>query len=519
MVLSEIARRAASAATLEALLVSSIGFGLTTASPLQRAICCIAEGRPVPPEAAADVAEYVGDYRPGTQPRELVIASGIRTAKSMIAAMIAIRATQTVDLSGLKRSEIPRVPVVSLSKDLAAVVYGHVRTTIETSQTLRHLLLAEPTADALMLRHPDDRPVEIKIVAGGRAGEALVARWLASIIYDEGFRMVGREDGVVNLDDMRHAVKGRLLPGAQEVLIGSPWAPFGPGYDLIQAHHMNPTGRTVVVWAPAHKLNPVWWTPETMAELEAMNPDAYRTDVLAQFMEPSELWFSAQLLEAAIRRDPPELPREPGCTYVAGMDPATRSNAWTLAIGTRDGQRRKVAKATQWIPARGAPLDPRDTLAQIAQACAPYGVRQVFTDQWAIDALRPLAADVGLDLVQIDHKGREAPELYGAVRQWLVLGELELPPVPELVEDLKRVQRRITQNGIAVVLPTTNDGRHCDYVPALVRMLHGLNEDRVAADPPEGSPEWEQRTRARMRRAAEDRARRRPGQWFEKGLA
>jgi hypothetical protein len=46
--------------------------------------------------------------------------------------------------------------------------------------------------------------------------------------------MAGQEDGVVNLDDARSAVLGRILPGSQLLYIGSPWAPFGPVYSMVQ---------------------------------------------------------------------------------------------------------------------------------------------------------------------------------------------------------------------------------------------------------------------------------------------
>jgi hypothetical protein len=41
---------------------------------------------------------------------------------------------------------------------------------------------------------------------------------------------------VVNLDHQRSSVLGRLLPNAQALYIGSPWAPFGPVYDAVTEH-------------------------------------------------------------------------------------------------------------------------------------------------------------------------------------------------------------------------------------------------------------------------------------------
>lgn len=488
-VVEVLTRRAQGSVTLERLLTSRWGFGLENATPLQRAICRIADGLPLGGLAGhADVVQSIGAIDFAGRPKELTILSGTRTAKSMIAAALAVRASQTCDVSHLARGEMPRYAIVSLRKDLADVVFGHIKGTVLSQPSLRTLLLEEPTADTVLLRHPTGRPIEIKVVAGSKAGATLVARWLIGIAFDEFTRMVGADDGVVNHDEMRASVLSRLLPGAMVTNIGSPWAPFGPAYDQAQKFFGQPSQEIVVVWAKADKMNPGWWTPERAAELRAKEPDAYRTDYLAQFLEPEELFFPASLIEAATRKEPEIVPRQAGHTYFAAMDPATRGNAWTLVVGTRNGSKRIVSRATQWVPG-GTPLNPEKIFEEAAVICAAYGVKIVKTDQWAVDALRPLAAAQGLTLVQQDLTGPEHYEAYKTAQTWLTLGQLELAPVPALIDDLKRVKRRVTQAGLSVVLPHTADGRHCDYAPALVRMLTSLAEDYRQPAPPKDTAE------------------------------
>jgi hypothetical protein len=200
------------ALTLEALLTSRNGFALVTASPLQRAVCRIIDGLPLGELAARDeVRAAIGDVDalPKAPPAEVLILSGIRTAKSLSAAATAVRASQTCDMTGLGAGETPRVSVVSLTTDLSKVVFDHIVGNVLARPALRALLIGEPTADALVLRHPSGRPVEIKVVAGARAGASLVARWSAGCIFDEAPRMIGSDDGVVNYDDCRAAVIGR----------------------------------------------------------------------------------------------------------------------------------------------------------------------------------------------------------------------------------------------------------------------------------------------------------------------
>ncbi|MDP9001757.1 MAG: hypothetical protein M3O46_16790, partial [Myxococcota bacterium] len=225
--------------TLERLLTHPSAFGLTSASPLQRAICRIADGLPLGKLADhVDVIAAIGNVSalPQARPLELLILSGIRTGKSLLAAALAVRAALTCDLSQLRPGEPVRVSVVSLTTDLARVVFEHLCGTVTSKPMLRALVVGSPTADTVDLRHPSGHVVEVKVVAGARAGASLVARWSAGVIFDEAPRMNGEEDGVVNFDDARRAALGRLLTGAQLVSIGSPWAPRGPVYEAVQEH-------------------------------------------------------------------------------------------------------------------------------------------------------------------------------------------------------------------------------------------------------------------------------------------
>lgn len=223
---------------LEELFTSPDGFDVP-ASPLQRATCRIIQGLPLGDlRDHPDVIECIGDVSTfeGVRPTEVDLLWPIRCGKTRLAVAIAVCATQTVSVSHLGTGEIPRVSGLSLRLDAAQIWLDQLVGTLLAKPLLKALVLEEPTADAVLLRHPSGRPVEIKIVAGARAGANLVGRWSAGCVVDEHTRMIGEDDGVVNFDDARQAVLGRLLPGAQLISIGSPWAPKGPAYERCQQH-------------------------------------------------------------------------------------------------------------------------------------------------------------------------------------------------------------------------------------------------------------------------------------------
>lgn len=490
MIPVEVVQSAVASSSLEWKLTDANAFGLTTASDLQRAICRVADGRPLGRLADSRVVRRAFgnvDELPDEKPREVTVLSGIRTAKSLTAACGAFHMSQTCDVSQLGPGEIPRVSVVSLQKDLADVVFDHLVGRAQASPLIRPLIIGEPSTDSIHFRHPSGRPIEVKVLAGARAGATLVARWSAGAIFDEFPRMVGGDDGVVNWNDSRDAVLLRLLPNAQIWNIGSPWAPFGPAYELVTEYFGKPSRAMVVVRAPAPDMNPFYWTPARVEAAKA-DPDVYRTDVLAEFATAEESLFSATSVDACTRTVL-TLPPKPGNTYYAAMDPATRGNGWTLAIATREAGKTVVVRAEEWMGSKHEPLDPGIVLAEIAGILASYNLQSVDSDQWMGDALVTLGRQVGLNIATWRFTERERAEKYLAIRTRLDSGELELPPVPKMRTDLLHVRKRLTPGGMSVVLPQTSDGRHCDFAPTLMLVLSRLLPEPVKPKVLEEDPE------------------------------
>lgn len=481
--------------SLERLLVSKSAFALP-ASPLQRAICRVADGLPLgdlathPHVISAFGGESAVAALPLSLPLELYLLAGIRSGKSLMAACLALRAALTCDLSRLRPGEIPRVSVVSIHTDLAHVVYSHLRGTIEAQPALRKLLVCDPTADLITLRHPSRRTVEIKVVAGSRAGSSLVARWSAGAIFDEFPRMFGEREAVVNFDQARKAVIGRLVPGAQLVAIGSPWAPSGPAHRVVTDHFGRPTRDLVVVRGTGPQMNPAEWTPERCAALRRQDIAAYRTDVECEFADEYAGLFASGTLNRCIRELPLERAPADRQHYVAAIDPATRSDSWTLLVLSRNEEQRiEVTLARRWRP-EGQTLSPARVLREIAGILRPYRTHVVHTDSWSADAIRSLGLNHGLYLQDTRMNAARRVEAFDALRVLVTEQQIEFPAHDDLLDDLRAVRRVSGPSGPRIELPRVG-GSHCDYASALALAL------TQPLPPPDGAPdpdtEWQRR--------------------------
>jgi len=469
----------------EALLTSRDGFGISTATPVQRAACRIRDGLPLGELATnPDVIAALGGPEavaalPCSKPIEVCEVAAPRTAKTIRAVASALVATQTVDVSSLGPGEIPRVAIVSLTKDVADVPFGVLIGTVIASPVLRPLLL-EHSKELAIFRHPSGKPIEVCNVAGARAGGSLIARWLAGAIFDEGTRMSGAEDGVVNLDDSRSAVLDRLLPGAQVQYIGSPWAPVGPVYEMVRDSWGKPSPELVVLRTTGPAGNPSHWTPEFCERLRRQDPNAYRVGVLGEFVDAVTGLMSPGAVQRNTRRAPLELPPEECGQCFAAIDPSEGGdgNGFSLVVVDRKAGRVRVVLAREWRN-----CGPEAALSEIAATCKRYGVRSCRTDQYAGAANAAIARRFGLKLEIAPSTGASNVENYTNLATLAASDEIEFSPDATLQRDLLSIRKRATSGGWRIELPRTGDRRHADLAAALagaVANVTGTNAEQIA---------------------------------------
>jgi hypothetical protein len=470
---------------LEQLLTSPEGFCVDTASDAQRAICRIISGEPLEELATPTVAEILGGPQamadlPAVRPRLVCLGAAVRCGKSTIVAAAALVAAYMGDCSGLKPGEVPRVTIVSVKLDQAAETYSKLVGAITQSPSLSALLIGKPTADSVKIRNHSGWPVEIKLLAGARAGQNLISKWLLGAIFDEAPRMLSQQDGVVNLDDALTAIQARMRPGAQIFLVGSLWAPRGTVFDLVQERFGKPGKDAVVIVANGPQLRPALYTPEYCERIRLDNDQTYESDVMSRFADPEDALFSSVDVAACRRKDDALISFVHGQQYIAVMDPATRGNGWTLVVMTQAASNLwQVVLAKEWVGSRQAPLRASEVLREMAEDLLPYELFEVFTDQWGFDLLQNIAelAETGLVFTMLTRDdsvdGKRLETLLG-------MRQISLPENRQLRADLIALKKKPRQQGgFQIIFARTADGRHCDYGAAVLLAMQVLPDAAV----------------------------------------
>lgn len=495
--------------SLEWLFSDRQAFGITNATPVQRAICRVGDGTPL-----GDLAEHpqvieafggeefngrgaitsLGEFE-GCQPDQVDLFAAIRGGKSILASAAAVRCALTCDLSPTQPGERLVIPILSISVKKAGAILAHLVRVFTQKPALRDLLARKPSGGVVAIRRPQDgRVVEIVVTANARAGGSVVADWLACLVFDESPRMLGEDEGIINYDDTRTAALGRILPGGQIWSVGSPWAARGPCYEDFVKWYGKPTPELVVISATGPMLNPVWWNPQ---RCEAMRKKpggetAYITDVLGRFADTESSMFG----EAALRRctrdeEDADAPYDPDLQYGAAIDPATRVNAFTLAIvgieqAEIDAEKDSIAKADaearivvsrtrQWQGSVAEPLKSPVVFAEIAAELQQYGLEEALSDKWGFDPFKDHAETAGITLVLDERNETEKANGFTRLKDAseATPPRLSLPPDPFVRKDLLGTKRKLTpQGGMKPEFTKTADGRHCDYAPAIERARH-----------------------------------------------
>lgn len=470
----------------EELLTSPHGFGLQTAEPLQRALSYVMCGAPVPAHyfELPEVAEAFGGVLPKPGQPEAIVCAAIRCAKTLEACVGVTWATQKVEMPpGIRPGEVPRVSIVSKYTDQAEAAFSYLEGAFTTSEPLRALLLEEPKNDRILVRHPSGVPIEIMVVAGARSGTTLISRWMAGMIFDEAPRIASEADGVVNLEAMRSAVIGRMLKGSVVIYVGSPVGATGVIYDLVSKNWENPDQQITVVRAKGPSMNPLWWTPEKCEDLKKRDPDSYKTDVLAQFLDPESNLFTSDEVNRSMRLPEPIRP-EPGRKYTACMDPATRGNSWTFGIAdTTDNRNYRVVFMKQWTGSQAAPLDSFVVIGEIKEICDLYKVPSVLSDQYAVDPFRDIARRLGLEISPVTINAPLKTKMFLGLKARFSVDAIEILKDDVAREDLLRVKRRLSPGGdVSIRFDETADGRHADYAAMLAMLCGTYIEESPAAD-------------------------------------
>jgi len=247
-------------------------------------------------------------------------------------------------------------------------------------------------------------------------------------------------DGRPTDREMLRAVRPCLATTHGKLLIlSSPYGQSGALWDLHRQHFGREDSSTLVWQASANAMNPTL-PQEYLARMEADDPEAYRSEVLGEFRAGLSTLFEPDALAACVIPGRRELPPA-DLRYAAFVDPSGgRSDAFTLAVGHRDGGRIVVDALRAWKP----PFNPSGVVEEAAALLRTYRIIRITGDRYAGEWPREAFRAHGITY-SVAEKDRST--LYLELVPAVNAATVELPDVPELLRELRGLERRRGPSG------------------------------------------------------------------------
>lgn len=364
---------------------------------------------------------------------EVVAVVGRQSGKTRISSLIVAYEAATTSRDDTRSGELYALLVSQDARASQRASLSYTRVLLDSSKLLRGAIQNE-TANTIDLNSGvriAAYPCRPAAIRGLRARVVLLDE-LAFFRSSEGFDC-GREM-------LRAARPALATTGGKLIAISSPYAQSGVLWELHRKYHGSDSPHTLVWQASAPVMNPTL-PADYLARMELDDPAAYRSEVLGEFRTGISTLLDPDAIQACVASDRLELPPVTGITYEGFADPSGgRKDAFTLAIGHRDGERGVVDVLRAWR----APFNPSSVTAEASTLLREYGCRQVTGDRFAGEWPREAFRSNG---IRYELSRATRSELYLAFCSTINSAQVEIPDDTTLLRELRGLERRRGPSG------------------------------------------------------------------------
>ena len=387
----------------------------------------------------ATYRHHTGRQEPPTAAfTEAALICGRRGGKSRVLATVAVFLACFRDYTPhLAPGEMATVAVIAADKRQARTIFRYIVGLIRSVPMLAAMVTDE-TQETLTLNNS----VQIEIsTASFRSvrGYTYVAVLLDEVAF---FRL---EDSANPDREIVDAIRPGLasIPGAMLLLASSPYSKRGVLFDAYRRHY-GKDGARVLVWkASTAEMNPLI-DPAIIAEAYEDDPASAAAEYGGEFRNDIAAFVPREVVDACIVPGRYELPKIPGCRYVAFTDPSGGSaDSFTLAVAHPDPKDRTVA-VLDVVRDVKPPFSPEAVVLEFATLLKTYGVTSVTGDRYAGEWPREQFRKQGITY-NLSEKPKS--DLYRDALPLLNSGKVELLDLKTLTTQLCGLERRTARGG------------------------------------------------------------------------
>lgn len=376
-----------------------------------------------------------GRTAPASRVRELWVIAGRRSAKSNTSAGTAVYlATVGAELDGLlsklKPGERGVISIVAVDREQAKVAFGYVVGIIEASPLLSRMV-QKKGGDFIDLNN------RVTIEVATNSFKAVRGRTLLASILDECAFYRDEASATPDVELYRAIVPGLATTGGLLIGISSPYARKGLLYNK-HKRHFGKDSDVLVIQGSTQQFNPTI-DPRVIEEALEEDPAGAKSEWLGQFRDDVSDFLTRDVVEAAARPAPLELPPVQRQRYFGFVDPAGGGkDEFTMGIAHSEG----TAIVVDVV--RGRRGTPATIVAEYAALLKEYRITFVTSDryagQWPVDEFKRHG-------ITVQQSAKPKSQLYLDALSAFNSGQVEIPPDDKLLTQLASLERRTSRGG------------------------------------------------------------------------
>ena len=294
---------------------------------------------------------------------EVFTITGRRGGKSRIASVVAVFIGCFYDFSRhLSAGERGMVLVLGRDRDQARVGFNYIAGTLRSIPVLEQMVVAW---------RGDEIELNNGIIIAVNTSDFRSVRGLTVVCCIADEVSFWESEGVNPDKAVFAALRPAMvtIPGAKLLVITTPYGKFGEVFEAYRNFYGRDDAPVLVWQADTRTMNPCITEAFIAKEMER-DPEAARSEWLAQFREDIEAAFTLEMIESCIIPGRTELLPAEGVSYSAFVDPSGgRHDQFALAIGHRSGEKVIVDLLRGWQP----PIDPSVVVAECANLLSLTG--------------------------------------------------------------------------------------------------------------------------------------------------
>jgi hypothetical protein len=287
------------------------------------------------PLSEADLARFHavsgGREPPQAAVNECWVIAGRRSGKSRIAAALAVYVA-AMQPHRLAPGETGMILVLSATRSQARAVFKYARGYLESAPLLSREIEVV-TQDTIRLKSG------VEIATHVADFRSIRGRTILCCVADE--ISFWRDDTSANPDKeiVRALTPALVHSGGMLVAISTPYRRLGVLWERYRQHFGQDTPDILVIQGPSAAFNPTL-KQKMIDRACADDPESAASEWQGEFRADIASFLDDELISAAIRPGPRELPPRYDRSYVAFCDPSGgRSDSYTLCVGHREGDR------------------------------------------------------------------------------------------------------------------------------------------------------------------------------------